>query len=122
MLQAVEGHLISGYADGGDAPHKQLELVPGAVEDAERYLADNAQTRERFDRVAALVEGFETPFGLELLATVHWVATRENAKNIEDAIAKTYAWSDRKKCFSARQIQLALEALREKGWIHDLRT
>jgi len=34
VLHAVEGHLISGYADGGDAPDKQLFLVPGAIEDA----------------------------------------------------------------------------------------
>ena len=34
VLHAVEGHLVSGYADGGDAPAKQIELVPGAVDDA----------------------------------------------------------------------------------------
>lgn len=33
VLTAIEGHLISGYGDGGDAPDKQLELVPGAVAD-----------------------------------------------------------------------------------------
>ena len=70
---------MSGYADGGDAPDKQLELVPGAVRDAEAFLTEQASTRARFDRVGELVEGFETPFGLELLATVHWVATREKA-------------------------------------------
>jgi hypothetical protein len=31
------------------------------------------RTRERFDRVSELVEGFESPFGMELLATVHWL-------------------------------------------------
>ena len=39
-LRAIEGHLISGYADGGDAPNKELELVPGAVEDARAYLEE----------------------------------------------------------------------------------
>ena len=34
VLHPLEGHLISGYEDGGDAPSKQLNLVPGAVEDA----------------------------------------------------------------------------------------
>ncbi|MDR5173008.1 macro domain-containing protein, partial [Methylobacillus flagellatus] len=27
VLNAIEGHLVSGYADGGDAPDKQVELV-----------------------------------------------------------------------------------------------
>src|SRR6202042_3301980 len=73
VLRMIEGHLVAGYADGGDAPDKQLELVPGAVRDAEAFLAADSKTRIRFDRVGDLVEGFETPFGLELLATVHWV-------------------------------------------------
>lgn len=117
VLRAVEGHLIAGYADGGDSPEKQLELVPGAVGDAEALLADNGQTRERFDRVAGLVEGFETPFGLELLATVHWVATHESADTPEKAVEKVYAWNDRKQRFSPRQIGIAFETLRSKGWL-----
>ena len=67
VLHAIEGHLISGYADGGDAPDKQLNLVPGAVEDATAFLSEHADSRARFDKVAALVDGFESPFGLELL-------------------------------------------------------
>ena len=42
VLRAIEGHLVSGYADGGDAPDKQLELVPGAVYDAESFLENHA--------------------------------------------------------------------------------
>ena len=29
VLRDIEGHLISGYADGGDAPDKQLALGAG---------------------------------------------------------------------------------------------
>lgn len=73
VLNAIEGHLISGYADGGDVPDKPLELVPGAVEDATAFLRQHPDTRAHFDKVAALVKGFESSFGLELLSTVHWV-------------------------------------------------
>ncbi|HXP87052.1 MAG TPA: macro domain-containing protein [Bryobacteraceae bacterium] len=117
VLKAIEGHLISGYADGGDSPDKQLELVPGAVPDAEAFLASNDETRARFDRVADLVEGFETPFGLELLATVHWVTTRHDATSADDAIAKTYGWNERKRQFSPGQIRLALQVMSAKGWV-----
>ncbi len=119
VLHAIEGHLVSGYADGGDAPDKQLELVPGAVSDAEEFLKDQAEARERFDIVSNLVEGFETPFGLELLATVHWVATREGATSANEAIAQTYAWNERKKRFSPDQITLALNVLTKKGWLRN---
>ncbi len=117
VLTKIEGHMVSGYHDGGDAPDKQLELVPGAVRDAEAFLAEDNETRERFDRVGKLVEGFETPFGLELLATVHWVASREQAHTSEDVRARVYDWNERKKQFSARQIEIALSALRSKGWL-----
>ncbi len=117
VLTKIEGHLVSGYHDGGDAPDKQLELVPGAVRDAETFLMDDGETRSRFDRVGELVEGFETPFGLELLATVHWVANRENATTADDVVAKVYAWNDRKKRFSPRQIGIAFQTLRSKGWL-----
>jgi len=117
VLHAVEGHLVSGYADGGDAPDKELELVPGAVSDAEGFLKDHAAARARFDRVADLVEGFETPFGLELLSTVHWVAAREGVANADAVVAHTYAWNERKKRFSSRQIVLALNVLVKKGWL-----
>lgn len=116
VLRALEGHLISGYADGGDAPDKQLELVPGATGDARAVLDSHPLTRARFDRVADVVRGFESPFGLELLATVHWVA-RQGARTPAEAVAATYAWGDRKRQFSARQIELALDTLREKGWL-----
>ena len=118
VLRAVEGHLVAGYADGGDAPDKQLELVPGAVEDARAFLKDKSSTVSRLNKVFDLVEGFETPFGLELLSTVHWIVTHEQAETLDDLVAKTYAWNDRKRQFSRRQIALAAEVLAHKGWIN----
>lgn len=120
VLKVVEGHMITGYADGGDAPEKQLELVPGAATEAARFLQNEAEALARFDRVCRLVEGFESSFGLELLATVHWVADQEGARSLDEVVAKTYAWNDRKKRFSTRQIGIAWHALRSGGWISEI--
>lgn len=117
VLKEIEGHLISGYADGGDAPNKQLELVPGAIRDAEDFIATDKEMRTSFDRVGKLVEGFETPFGLELLATVHWVVTREHASDAEDAVKKVHGWNRRKRHFSHRQIGIAYQTLLTNGWL-----
>ncbi len=116
VLNAIEGHMISGYADGGDDPKKPLEIVPGTIDEASRFLSEHTETRERFQRVNELVEGFETPFGLELLATVHWVMKYENATFQEDIVKQTYAWNSRKKQFTERQIHLAVNVLTQKGW------
>lgn len=117
VLSAIEGHLISGYEDGGDNPAKQLKLVPGAIEDAKKFLMDNSTTGEHFMKVSSLVEGFETPFGLELLSTVHWVVKNENADGVDEVIEKIYSWNERKKQFTKRQIQIALDTLCEKNWV-----
>lgn len=122
VLNAIEGHLISGSADGGDVPDKQLELVPGALKDARAFLENKAKTLDRFERVSDLVEGFESSFGLELLSTVHWVAQEETARTFEDVVKKTYAWNDRKKQFSERQLKIAADVLSQKGWIENLDT
>ena len=119
VLNAIEGHLVSGYADGGNNPDKQLNLVPGALEDANEFLQDQEQTRERFERVSELVEGFESSFGLELLSTVHWVISQEAAETLEDVVKRTYAWNDRKQQFSRRQIELVINVLARKGWIEN---
>ncbi len=117
VLSHVEGHFVSGYADGGDAPDKLLSVMPGALEAADAFLGASPGVQERFARVAELVEGFETPFGMELLATVHWVATREGVKSPEAATLAVHAWNTRKQQFSARQIRLAWNVLVSKGWL-----
>ena len=116
VLNAVEGYFISGYGDGGDKPDKVLKLKPGAVEEARALLERTDDTRTRFDRVADLVNGFESAFGLELLSTVHWVIEKQAPASRDDLISLTYAWNERKKQFSPRQIMLAADVLKEKDW------
>lgn len=116
VLNSVEGYYVAGYADGGDDPGKPLELVPGAIGDANSYLSEQEATRARIDKVARLIEGYESPFGLELLATVHWILKQENVDS-EGVVDRVYAWSSRKKQFTPRQIGLAVEALIRNDWV-----
>ena len=118
VLHLVEGHFISGFADGGDTPGKPLELLPHAVKEAEAVLnqSEAHATRQRFKRVAALVEGFESSFGLELLSTVHWILEHGSPKSQDELVASIYGWNTHKKCFSPRQIALAADVMAEKGW------
>ncbi len=117
VLNKIEGHFVAGYADGGDAPEKPLQVVPGAVEEASRFLDAHPETRAHYARVTELVEGFESPFGLELLSTVHWVIKHETPQSREDVLQKTYAWNPRKRQFTPRQINLAVDVLMDKGWV-----
>jgi O-acetyl-ADP-ribose deacetylase (regulator of RNase III) len=117
VLDKMDGHFIQGWGDGANKPETQLEVVPEAATEAEAFLGGESQTHERLSRVAELIEGFETPYGMEILSTVHWVATRENAASAEDAIRLTHAWSPRKALFAPDHIRAAWSALNQKGWI-----
>jgi O-acetyl-ADP-ribose deacetylase (regulator of RNase III) len=60
VLEVMEGHFIRGYGDS-QKPDAEIELLPGAVEEATRFLEDKSESRARLKRVAGLIEGFETP-------------------------------------------------------------
>lgn len=117
VMSAIEGHFLVGYADGGDDPEKALALVPGAEDEASRFLVESSDTRRRFDKVAELVEGFESPYGLELLSTVHWLAKDQPNLSVDDITRRVHAWNDRKQQFTPRQIRVATEVLSKKGWL-----
>lgn len=114
VLNVTEGYFTQGFGDGEDSPDKPIELLPKGVEQAETFLQDHSQTRHHLDRVANLIAGFETPYGMELLATVHWVATCEGAKNVDEATTLVHQWSDRKmSIFPRRHVELAWKVLEQ---------
>ena len=117
VLSSIEGHFAIGYGAGDDRPDTQIETLPGVWERADQHLEAHPETCVRFDRVADLISGFETPFGMELLSTVHWVASREGSANVVDAIEKTYAWNDRKRIFTESHIRTAWSVLDRQGWL-----
>jgi O-acetyl-ADP-ribose deacetylase (regulator of RNase III) len=120
VLIRLETHYTQGYGDGKDKPSTPIHLLPGAVEEAVEFLRHDREALTRMDRVASLIEGFEDPFGLELLSTVHWV-TRENPdarENAELAVSAVQEWSPRKKQHLKREHLLrAWQRLKEQGWI-----
>jgi O-acetyl-ADP-ribose deacetylase (regulator of RNase III) len=117
VLKHIEGHFITGFGDAADDPTKEIELKPEAAQAAEDFLAAHASTRAHFDRVVDLIEGFETAFAMELLATVHWVGKHGRATSVDEAIAKTYAWNERKRIFKEQHIRTAWQTLISKGWL-----
>ncbi|GAB4255551.1 MAG: hypothetical protein Kow0065_03690 [Methylomicrobium sp.] len=86
------------------------------------YLKSEAKPyAEALERTAELIDGFESPFGMELLATVDWLITRENVKptvaEIREGLKRWPADSgaaERKlRLFDERAIGIALDRLNE---------
>ena len=120
-LLDMEGHYIHGFGDGKRMD--PVSLTPEALEAAQAFLRMSPDTRQRIERVARLIRGFETPYGLELLASVHWVATHEGAAarmSPESAIEQVHAWNQRKRtALRPRDLTLAWQRLREQGWLNN---
>lgn len=118
-LIRMESHLTKGFGQGVDNPGVPIELLPGAVEFAEAFLASYPETEARMARVASLIQGFEDSYGMELLGSVHWVmqhdpATRDDP---EHAIAAVQAWNERKqRLLKPEHIRKAWYRLRDQGW------
>ena len=117
VLNRIEGHFIDGFADGGEAPGKVLTLRRGSRAQAKAFLEGHTETLARLHRVTALVEGFESPRWMELLATVHWVIVHEGARTFDVVIRAVYGWNIRKRLFTKRQIGIALQMLQKRGWL-----
>jgi len=117
VLNKIEGHFIEGYEDGGDNPNKEISLVSNAVNEANKFLESQVKTKENFKKVSDLVNGFETPFGLELLSTVHWVAKEMQSIDLDEIIKGVYSWNERKKQFTKKQIKIALDRLIECSFL-----
>jgi len=69
--------------------------------------------------VASLIEGFETPYGMELLSSVHWSATRgSDVRTADDAIRAVHSWNEReRRMFSAAHIRVAWGQLANAAWL-----
>jgi hypothetical protein len=92
--------------------------LPDASQEAQTFLSDHPETLERYERVARLIDGFETPYGLELLATTHWVTVHEEAQDADAAAELVREWSQRKgRLFTDEHVGAAWRRLDEGGWL-----
>ena len=61
-----------------------------------------------------LARGYETPYGLELLASVHWISREDpvgSADDIDRLVDQVREWTPRKgRMFTEKHIRSALEA------------
>ena len=61
-LRNIEGHYTQGVGDGANKPETPLQLLPGALEEAKRFLAVQHESEQRLAKVGTLIEGFATAF------------------------------------------------------------
>jgi O-acetyl-ADP-ribose deacetylase (regulator of RNase III) len=112
VLYALNGYYIKGYEQKDAKPFAPLQLMVEKAPEVQQWLHNNldAAAQKRLDNTTALMEGFETPYGLELLATVDYLAVEH--KTLDAAVLTAQLWSDRKKAlFPEAHVAMAVQHL-----------
>lgn len=122
VLNDLEGTYLVGYGDGSarvqDA--KPITPLPDAAEQAAEVLDAHPDTGVRIKRVLCVTDGFDTMYGMELLATVHWAATRDvdQADDVDGVVKRVQSWNSRKRdLFTERHIRIAWQHLHDERWL-----
>lgn len=119
VLQQLEGHYMVGYGDrsGRVQDLRPIRLKPATGAQATAWLdAHDAAAHDRIDALLRLVDGYETPYSMELLATVHFAVASDPGSDEDRLVELVRGWSGRKaRLFTADHIRLAHERLRAEG-------
>lgn len=125
LLGELEGHYIERRAGGDACLENLIILLPSVHQRITAFMESNQmfypESEARVKRVLDLIRGFETPYGLELLATVHWICTKElsSISSYDQIITKMQSWNiPRKNLLNEKHIDIAWRRLYDYGWIN----
>lgn len=133
LLDALDGsylHCDKRIADAG--PTDIIRFEDSKKDHVQSYLKSSIAKPyvKALESTSALIDGFESPLGLELLATVDWLIVKEDcAANLESVKCCLKNWPGgaesakrKQKLFDDRLLSLALDRLRSSQFPQNSRT
>lgn len=97
-LSDMEGHYIVGFGDGTGGSRADLRLTPEGTEAAEALAGGDPDFEHAWSRLQQATLGYEYADGMELLATVLFLATEGDVAGGPEVVATGVAqWSPRKR-------------------------
>lgn len=123
LLNGLDGSYLHCDKRIGDAdPLDVIWFDDGRKSYVQTYLnTEAAEYSQALEYTAALIDGFESPFGMELLATVDWLISRENVEptvaGVREGLKRwpvdSGAAQRKLKLFDERAIGIALDRLKQ---------
>ena len=112
-----ENDIITGYS----ADH--ASIAPSYFASANDFLDEQRYEIQKveadIEKISRLIQGYESPYGMELLATVHWIVSNGEGRSKKDVQTCLHNWSNRKKeMFDTSVIAQAYDRLSEDGFIN----
>jgi O-acetyl-ADP-ribose deacetylase (regulator of RNase III)/uncharacterized protein YwgA len=121
LRDAFESMERQGLIDGFTSPDRETVVTKDGAQLAEDYLQDGEldKAKELIHRVSQLVEGYESPYGLELLSSVHFLAMREKRHSLEGIVEALGEWGESKgRKFDPAVVDGAYRRLTEDRLVH----
>jgi len=113
----LENHgMISGFMTG----ERQAHVTNSGCAVADEFLGGCDRDSDGVvDKLSKLIQGYESPYGLELLSSVHWLAHHEGHYPVEKIIEEMIGWNEHKRnSFSEDAIRVAYDRLSEDGLLN----
>lgn len=110
VLMRLNGVYLKGMEQNQAKPFEPLWLNYDKYSEIETYIKRiiSIEQKQRLDVVLKLLQGFESTFALELLATVDFVSSENKSNDIESVQKAIASWSKRKaNLFENKQIEIA---------------
>ncbi|WP_445395310.1 type II toxin-antitoxin system antitoxin DNA ADP-ribosyl glycohydrolase DarG [Streptomyces sp. LE64] len=98
-LAVLEGHFLEGYGDGTRGSSAPIALNSDAVRRAREVMKADRSFSAAIERLEALIDGYEHPYGMELLGTMLFASKEIDtvAVHFEEVAAYVREWTPRKR-------------------------
>lgn len=105
------------YIGGYTSEDPQITITPSTFAASDDFLkSEGADVGALVEKLSLLVEGYESPYGLELLSSVHFLAVSEGIDTQPELSEALEEWSDHKReSFQRAAVTSALQRLVEDG-------
>lgn len=112
VLYYLNGSYITGYSAKDKKPFEEIGLVPDAEQDVNSFLnkPENKEYLKITRRAINFLQGFYSPYGLELLSSIDFIINDKKVSTTEKIQAELEQWSNRKKTMftNPKFIQIAI--------------
>jgi len=116
VLYAMNGYYLRGYEQKDNKPFDAIEVVVSKAPEVKDYMSANLSEIQsnRLKKMMQFILGFESPYGLELLATVDFLVNQKKSYDKSIITDELKQWSERKNTlFPAKHIELAINHLQK---------
>ena len=94
FVSLEKNELLKGFF----SEDRRTHVTPLGCAVADEFLQSRRQSGDEIiTPLSHLIQGYESPYGLELLSSVHWLAHHEKQFPIERIIEAMRSWSDQKR-------------------------